>query len=55
MNGNPHLTIGYQLRGESQMQIYEGWSPTYELKKSAVWGAKHLHGGMRRVSAHDPY
>jgi hypothetical protein len=31
MDGIPHLTIGYQLRGESQMQVYEGWSPSHEL------------------------
>ena len=23
MNGYPHLTIGYLLRGESQMHVYE--------------------------------
>ena len=32
MNENPHLIIDYQLRGEFRMQVYEGWSPFYELK-----------------------
>ena len=32
MNGSPHLTIGHQLRGESQKYMYEVWCPTYELK-----------------------
>ena len=32
MDGNPYLIIGYRLKGEPQMQMYEGWSPFYEIK-----------------------
>jgi hypothetical protein len=32
MHGSPYHTIGYQLNGESRMQVYEGWSPFYELR-----------------------
>jgi hypothetical protein len=32
MDGSPHLSIGYQLSSESQMQVYEDWSPFYELR-----------------------
>ena len=31
IDGNPHLTIGYQLGGESQMQMQDGWASFYEL------------------------
>ena len=31
MDGRPPLTIGYQLKGESYMQIQVCWSPSYEL------------------------
>ena len=36
MNENPHLIIDYQLRGEFRMQVYEGWSPFYELKDHGI-------------------
>ena len=31
-HGSPPHTIGYQLSGESRMQVYEGWSPSYKLR-----------------------
>ena len=37
MDGNPHHTIGYRLSGESRMQVYEGWSPFYELNGLQLW------------------
>jgi hypothetical protein len=32
MDESPHLILGYQLRRKSQLQVQEGWSPTYELR-----------------------
>ena len=32
MDESPHLTTGYHLNGESQMQVQEGWSPSYGLR-----------------------
>jgi hypothetical protein len=37
MNESPHLIIAYRLSGESRMQVYEGWSPSYELKGMCYW------------------
>ena len=38
---SPHHTISYRLNGESRMQVYEGWSPSYKLRDPRFWGAKH--------------
>ena len=37
MYGSPHHTIGYRLSGESWIQVFEGWSPSYELKGPRFW------------------
>ena len=53
MDENPHLTIGYQLKRESQRQVREGWSPTYELKGPRYEEVTIRMGGMCRVSARE--
>ena len=45
MDGNPHLSISYALSLECQMQVWEGWSPSYELRgprygEQTVWMAE---------------
>ena len=51
---NPWLQIKGRVPNASVGGL-EGWSPTCELKKFAVWGANHAHGEMQRASACDPY
>ena len=54
MDGSPHHIIGYQLRGKSQIQVYDSWSATYELRRPRYGELTIDIGGMQRVSAHDP-
>ena len=37
MDGSQHHTIGYQSSDDSQKQVYEGWSPRYELRDPRFW------------------
>jgi hypothetical protein len=54
MDASPHLTIGYELSGESRMQVQEGLSLTYELKGLRYRELAICMGGMRRVNIGDP-
>jgi hypothetical protein len=53
MGGNSHLTIGYELREESQMHVYEGLVTKPWDLRSTLWEANHARVWNVQFSARD--